>query len=233
MGKLVLVEDDPNIRGYMEELIKRVDSSQEIFSTGYAAEAFQYAQSETVDAFILDIQLLDYSGVVLAEQIRQMDVYKLTPIVFITGDVGQELNAFRNTQCYRFIAKPFGEDKVLETIRTVLNCGSRKPEQERYILLKQRGFSLAVAQDDILYVESMNRRILVVTRHETIELSSYTLGSMADDLGVRFFQCHKSFIVNSDWIQRVNRLDMRIHLAEDRGSIPYGDKYRDRLGAWL
>ena len=42
----------------------------------------RYAEDINYDIFLLDIQLKDYSGFELAKEIRNIDNYKLTPIVF-------------------------------------------------------------------------------------------------------------------------------------------------------
>lgn len=138
MGTIVLVEDNERICESLKSLIKAVDPSQFVYSTGYSAGALAYAQSNDVDVFLLDIELLDYSGILLAEKIRELSQYKLTPIVFITNDYKLELEAFRNTQCYRFITKPFKVEEVKEVIRTLLMHGT-KNRFRRKILYQKEG----------------------------------------------------------------------------------------------
>ena len=60
-------------------------------------------KKEKISLFLLHVQLNDYSGLKLAQDIRELDQYKLTPIVFITGVLGQELMAFKNYHCYDYI----------------------------------------------------------------------------------------------------------------------------------
>lgn len=229
MGKIVLVEDNEWIRESIKGLIQEVDPNQKVYSTGYAAEALNYARDHEVDIFLLDIELLDYSGVILAEKIRELGRYKLTPIVFITNDYKLELEAFRNTQCYRFITKPFKGDEVKEVIRTLLMHGTKKSGSGEKFFIKRKGYTASVLQSDILYFEVAGRKIMAVTKHETIEITRCTIGEILEHVGESFFQCHKSFVINSDWIEIIDKTNMLIKLKHDRGRIPYGPRYRDQI----
>jgi len=234
MGKILLVEDNEIICDCLKNIIATVDASQNIYSTGYAALALEHAQNNPVDVFLLDIELLDYSGIQLAEQIREIEEYKMTPIVFITNDYKLELEAFRNTQCYKFIAKPFRTEEVKETIQTVLQHGMVKNESDEKLFLKQKGYTVSVFQKDLIYIEVKGRKLLAVTRQENIEICTYTLSGLAEELTKDFFQCHKGFVVNSNWIYSVDKSKQVIHLRENRGSIPFGDRYKDHLeGVWI
>lgn len=234
MGKILIVEDNEIICDCLKSMVKSVDSAQEVYSTGYAGIALEYAQNNDIDIFLLDIELLDYSGAVLAESLRQIDRYKMSPIVFITSDSKMELEAFRNTQCYKFITKPFKSEEVKDILRTVIRHGIPKTGPEEKLLLKQKGYTISIFQKDILYFESRNRKLMAVTRNEEIEISKHTLSGILEVLGKDFFQCHKGFIVNSGWIHGVDKTNQVIMLRENRGAIPYGEKYRDQMaGAWL
>lgn len=234
MGKVLIVEDNEIICDCLKSIIMSVDASQEVYSTGYAGLALEYAKTNNVDIFLLDIQLLDYAGTALAEEIRQIDAYKMTPIVFITSDGAFELDAYRNTQCYKFITKPFKSEEVRETLRTVIQHGIKAAVPDDKLLLKQKGYTLSVFQKDILYFESRNRKLLAVTRHEEIEISKHTLTGLLPELNKDFFQCHKGFIINSNWIYCVDRTKQLIMLRENRGAIPFGEKFKDRLaGVWI
>ncbi len=234
MGKILIVEDNEIICDCLKSLVKSVDPSQDVYSTGYAGIALEYAQNNAIDVFLLDIELLDYSGTILAEKIRKIDAYKMSPIIFITSDAKLELEAYRNAQCYKFITKPFKSEEVKETLKTVIQHGIKAPVAEEKLLLKQKGYTISVFQKDILYFESRNRKLLAVTIHEEIEISKHTLGGILAEVNKEFFQCHKGFIINSSWIYCVDKTQQLIMLRENRGSVPYGEKYKDRLaGVWL
>ena len=118
MANIMIVEDNPNIALGLETIIKSINIDMEITITGYAKEALEKANSKTYELFLLDIQLYDYSGFELAKKIRNINKYKLTPIVFITAIPTKELLAFKEIHCYDYIVKPFTEKEVLDALST-------------------------------------------------------------------------------------------------------------------
>ena len=120
MANIMIVEDNPNIALGLETIIKSINIDMEIAITGYAKEALEKANSKTYELFLLDIQLYDYSGFELAKKIRNINKYKLTPIVFITAIPTKELLAFKEIHCYDYIVKPFTEKEVVDALSTVI-----------------------------------------------------------------------------------------------------------------
>lgn len=233
MGRIMIVEDNALISDCLKNIIVSIDSTLEVYSTGYASLALEQAKINSVDVFVLDIELLDYPGTQLADQLRRMEQYVLTPILFITSDGCRELEAYRNVQCYKFITKPFETEAVKTILKTVIQHGIRKEAPQDRLMLKQRGYTLSVLQQDILYLEAVGRKISVVTRYEVLEVSKQTLGGLLTHLNQGFFQCHKGFVVNKAWISGIDRVHQTIVLNEKRGAIPYGDKFKDRLSEVL
>ncbi|MDD4364062.1 MAG: response regulator, partial [Atribacterota bacterium] len=97
---MLVVEDEALIARKLKKIINKIDSEMNVFITGSAGEALEYAEEQTVDLFCLDIQLEDYNGIELAKKIRNLSNYTLTPIIFITAIPTRELIAYKETHCY-------------------------------------------------------------------------------------------------------------------------------------
>lgn len=231
MGTIVIVEDNEIICDSLKNIVNSVDDSQAVFGTGYAAIALEYAKNHEVDVFMLDIELLDYSGITLAEEIRSLDGYEMTPIVFVTGDAKLELEAYRNSHCYQFITKPFETEEVKEIIKIIMKHGIIESKKDEKLSLNQKGYTISILQKDIIYIEARNRKLMAITQNEELEIASQTLVGILEELTSDFFRCHKGFIINSDWIYRVDWVDQVIHLRDNSGAIPYGRRYKERLQA--
>lgn len=227
MANVMIVEDEINIALGLEGIIKSINQDIEATITGYAKEALEMANSKTYELFLLDIQLNDYSGFELAKEIRNIDKYKLTPIVFITAIPTKELLAFKQIHCYDYIVKPFSEKEVMDVLNTVINYGIKK---EEYISFNLKNFIYRVKIDDIIYFEVVQRKIKVVTVKEQFELSHYTLSNLLDELTDDFIRCHKGYIVNINYISSVDKANNCINLEETDDKIPIGRKYKDTLG---
>lgn len=234
MGKILIVEDDSIIRKGLKRMIFDIDNGQEVFTTGYATQAKSIARAEKIDLFLLDIVLLDYSGIDFAREIREIEAYKLTPIVFITSIPTRELIAFKETHCYDYIIKPFKLEKIKNTLETIINHGINNNQEQQRLILKQKEYTLSLNFKDIIYLEYRNRKLHISTLKETLEISTYTLSKVQEQLPTSFIRCHKGYIVNEDFIIELDRTNRMIRLIDDLGEIPYGEAYKDALrGEWL
>ena len=231
MSRIMIVEDEINIAKGLDMIIKSINSNIETTVTGYAKEALENANKYLYDIFLLDIQLYDYSGYELAKEIRNIDKYKLTPIVFITSIPTKELLAFKEIHCYDYIIKPFKEEEVINTIGTIINFGIKKDVKKEYIGFKQRDYLYRVKLDDIIYFEVVHRKIEVTTIKEKIELSNYTLYNILNELTDDFIRCHKGYIVNIKYIDKIDLINRQINLKFNNGIIPIGRKYKEYLGS--
>ncbi|WFA09985.1 LytTR family DNA-binding domain-containing protein [Tissierella sp. Yu-01] len=227
MANVMIVEDENNIAAGLKSIIMSIRDDIDVFITGYAKEALDESHKIPYDLFLLDIQLLDYSGFELAKEIRKIDNYKLTPIVFITAVPTKELMAFKQIHCYDYIIKPFNEKDVTEALSTIINYGIKK---EEYMSFNLKNYIYRVKIDDIIYFEVIQRRIKVVTVNEQFYLSHYTLKKLENELTSNFIRCHKGFIVNVNYISCIDKSNNYINLDGTEDIIPMGRKYKDNLG---
>ncbi|TCS87649.1 response regulator receiver domain-containing protein [Keratinibaculum paraultunense] len=153
MTNVLIVEDEPLIAKGLTTIINSINEEIRINITGYAEKALEYVKNMDYNMFLLDIQLKDYSGFDLAKEIRDIDKYKLTPIVFITAIPTRELMAFKEIHCYDYIVKPFKDEEVEHILKTLINYGIEM-EEDTYIKIKQREYSYLINEDEIIYIES-------------------------------------------------------------------------------
>lgn len=231
MAKIMIVEDDMIIAKGLDVIIKSVGNNIETTITQYSKEALEYANYQKYDLLFLDIQLLDYSGYELAKEIRNIDKYKLTPIVFITAIPTKELLTFKEIHCYDYIIKPFKDTEVIEVVSTLINYRANKREgKDNYLNLKQRGYIYRINTRDIIYIESIYKKIKVVTDKEQIEVNNCTLYKIREELlEEEFVQCHKSFIINRNYIKGVDLVKSLIELSSTDVRVPIGRKYKENL----
>jgi two-component system LytT family response regulator len=233
MTKIMIVEDDIIIAKGLDSIIKSVDEDIETTITPYSKEALEYANDWQYDLFFLDIQLLDYSGYELAKQIRNIDRYKLTLIVFITAIPNKELSAFKEIHCYDYIIKPFKDKEVIEIVKTLVGYCGIEEEKDNFIKFKQGNYMYKVNTKDIIYIESIHKKIKVTMDKEQIEVNNYTLYRVLNELPEDdFIQCHKSFIINRNYIKKINLANNLIELSSANvqvPKVPIGRKYKENL----
>jgi FixJ family two-component response regulator len=116
--KLVaIVDDDDSIRDAFQGLLKAVGLSSQAFAS--AEEFLQSGQQNQTACLITDIRLPGISGLEL--QARLNAEHCRIPTIFVTahGDAQMRMRAMR-AGAVEFLAKPFDDEALLETVRAAL-----------------------------------------------------------------------------------------------------------------
>jgi two-component system LytT family response regulator len=230
--KVLIVEDDKKVAALLRQYIGEIDPSLETALFSRAAEAYRSAVDEAVGLFILDIQLSDYKGTSLARQIRALPQYKFTPIVFESALAGEELTMYRDVKCHSFLIKPFTKSEFAKAFTNALEMGGRMTDAAKTLRIEQKSFVFEYEISKIVYVESFGKKVVIHTDKGGGQvggdaISGYSLARLLETLAVEgFVQCHKSYLVNRDYIRKIDKRDMSISLMRDDVIIPVGEKYR-------
>lgn len=231
----MLVEDNPAASGRISKFIQTIDPGYEVIVFKMAGEAYSYACRERVSLFIIDIQLADYKGTNLARQLRALEAYKYTPILFETALAGEELTAYRDVQCYGFLIKPFTETEFRDAFSSAIGLSRRLHPAGKKICLEQKQFILEYEVSSIVYLEALSKKIIIHTdspqlgqKQDTI--SGYSLARLLEIIDdPSFIQCHKSYLVNRNYIEKINKTERQIALINHSEAIPVGAKYQSAL----
>ena len=195
---IALCEDEQNIREEIAELILCYDTNYRLES--YVSADALINSGKDYDIYILDIQMPGISGMELAENIRNKQFYPGPVIIFITAFKEYMHSAF-DVQAYHFLTKPIDEDKFHEVLKNAaVECQRRsKPE---HIVVKASGIAHSVCLSDIIYVESIGKKVAIRTPGGIIE-SYGKISEIAATLldCPMFFRCHRCYIVNMEYIK--------------------------------
>ncbi|MCL2839378.1 MAG: LytTR family DNA-binding domain-containing protein [Defluviitaleaceae bacterium] len=164
----------------------------------------QIKEGVKFDAVLMDIEWdgEDRSGIDFASEL-----YSLSPktkIIFVTGypeRYSQQI-FLKNTNLRGFIAKPIDADILLKNLEKLKD--EMLLEENRKLILKFNGVIKGVDSDDILYLESKLHTVTVYTT-DGEHLCYEKLSDLAKRLPRQFVTTHKSFLVNMDKIQRIER----------------------------
>ncbi|MCG8483302.1 MAG: LytTR family DNA-binding domain-containing protein [Clostridia bacterium] len=225
---ILLAEDDIRTRSGLKKIISSIDCNVTVIETGKVSEALNVFKKVRIDLFILDIQLEDGSGLDLAKKIREMDDYKLSHIVFITAIPSREQIAFKDIHCYDYIIKPFDISEVTKTLDTLIRY-SKKDIFNTKFKIKQKGITYIYPFSDIIMFESNLRKIYMTSTKEVVRLSKITLNELLKGLPVNFVQCHRGFIINKDYVEKIDSADGTIMLKGVENKVPIGMTYKENV----
>ena len=114
--KILLIEDERTIRGFMQAILTA--NGYDVLMAGTGAMANTMISSHCPDLIILDLGLPDMDGVELIRSIRQ---WSKLPIVVVSARMQeQDKVEALDLGADDFITKPFGTDELLARIRAAL-----------------------------------------------------------------------------------------------------------------
>ena len=125
--KILLIEDEPDIRKTLEYNIAR--EGYDVITAPSLSEGRNHLNSSSFSLILLDLMLPDGSGLDLCREIKSDAEKVATPIIILTAKddevdkvVGFELGADD------YVTKPFSVRELILRIKAVLKRGERKQE---------------------------------------------------------------------------------------------------------
>ena len=112
----------------------------------------------------------------------------------------QVQKAFK-VNAFRYLYKPLRDEEVREVLADAID--DLKDTEARLVYDRDSDASYLVRLRDIFYIESIGDYSVVHTMEKDIVTTS-TLRGWKDNLDGRFFQCHKSYIINLHWIRTIS-----------------------------
>lgn len=114
---VAIVDDDDAVRVAVEGLLRSAGLTARAYES--AEEFIRSGQQSQVSCLIADIRMPGMSGLELQAKLNSENCK--VPIVFITahGDAQMRLQALR-AGAVEFLAKPFNDEVLLETVRAAL-----------------------------------------------------------------------------------------------------------------
>jgi two-component system, OmpR family, phosphate regulon response regulator PhoB len=129
MARVLVIEDDPDHPGALEDNL--VQAGHHAFAASTGKAGLKVAREVQPDVVLLDLVLPDMPGTSVAKELRRDPATQRIPIIMVTAKadeidrvVGFEIGAAD------FVVKPFNVRELLLRIEAVLRRSSRPPHQE-------------------------------------------------------------------------------------------------------
>lgn len=215
MLRIVICDDDNKFCGELESCIleyAKIHREKMDISVYYSGEKLieDLRAGEKFDLIFLDIEMKEINGIQAGSIIRKELELFLTQIVYITSFEHYAKEVFQN-QPFDFLTKPFKEDKVFSVLKEYQRWYDRANIFYEFVSHKNVN---KVAVNDILYVNSSGRKILLHTKFEIFETYEKLSNFLSSSAGNIFIQIHKSFAVNVNHISGYHYDHLRLTNGE-------------------
>ena len=239
MIRVLAIDDEPLALQQIVAYIWKVPFLELAAQCQSAVEARQYLEQDTVDVVFCDINMPDLNGM---DFVKSLTVPPL--IVFTTAYAEYAVEGFR-VNAVDYLLKPFGMQDFLRAANRLRERlgddapavaapaagGSVTDTRSDVIFLKTEYRIVKVTVSDIRYVEAMSEylKVFLASAPKPV-VTLLSMKKMEERLPSTFMRIHRSYIVNLDMIQEVNK--NRVILDADT-YLPIGDMYRDTFQAYL
>ena len=117
--RILLVDDSVSMREMVGFTLKGAGFAVSQAEDG--VEALKFAQGNTVDLVITDINMPNMDGITLIKELRGLPAYKFIPILTLTTENSAEKKQLgKIAGATGWIVKPFDPDHLLSTVKRVL-----------------------------------------------------------------------------------------------------------------
>ena len=234
MKKVMIIEDNKAEVEALEKVVNRVEPKAVVVATDNIGEALEYAVTNTVSLFIVDIVLApkkrtDTSGIDFVEAIRNMPQYRFVPVIFVSSLDDPRMHAYQDLHCYSYIQKPLFYSEVEPVVKEALefSCfmGKEKP-----LRLRQDNVLYVLEKKDIIYATSKTAKMTIVTPKERLGFYYLTCKELMQQLDSSdFIQCNRNTIVNRRQISSVDRSNGIIQFRDCKDLVKIGANFKKEL----
>lgn len=231
MFSILILEDDSTTADMLKRIITEINEEINIVHFSNEGKAYEYAVKNTVNLFILDVNLDDGgSGYNFAERIRKLNQYEMTFIIFVTAVAGKKYLALEHLHCYEYMVKPINEEKLKNSLEKVMKY--KIVNHNASIALHKGRRSYIIKLIDIAWVE-VNFRAVTIHRPDNKTYSfpsyKYTLERFQEMPNNNFVRIQKSMLVNKDYIESVDYAKELVFLSTTEAPLRLGKRYIDRI----
>ncbi len=234
MFRALIVDDEPNARDELEQLLVDTGAFKVAGKCGDPVQAVALARAERPDVLFLDIEMPGVTGL---ELLGMLDEDVKPEVVFVTAHEVFAVQAFEKS-ALDYLLKPVEPARLAKTVdklRSRRSTGAlpsyQAPPVTRIPCLAARAIKL-VPVAEVEFVKTSEAGVYVVTPAGEFytELTLATLEARAGLL-----RCHKQFLVNIDRIDEISLSENSLAVIRTKSglSVPVSRRHLAKLRAAL
>lgn len=229
--RCIIVDDEPLAVTLIADYVKKTEGLELVLTTTQVLDALHAVQQGKADLLFLDIQMPELSGIQFMKIIRNSCKVILTTAYTEYAMEGYEHDVvdylLKPVTFERFMVAVQKAKERLQASATAVT--EPAPEKPDHIFIKTEYRVQKINLDDIYYIEALRDYIGIHTSTGKI-LSLESMRNMEAVLpAAQFIRIHKSYIINK---QKIDYLE-RGKVVIQQQYLPVGDTYREKFMAQL
>lgn len=230
--RTIAIDDEPLALRLVSDYVSKTPFLELVGAFDNPLDAVDFLSNNGADLIFVDIQMPDLTGIEFARSLESAP-----KIIFTTAYEKYALEGFK-LNAIDYLLKPFSYEEFLKAAQkarkqTELENGIPQSIEanNRFLFLKSEYKIRRINFNDILYIEGLKDYIKVYTVGEdkpVLSLSSMKAleQKLPED---KFMRVHRSFIVNLERIEVIERS----RIIFGKTYIPVSDQYKDKFQEYL
>ncbi len=225
--KAIIIDDESAARDVLSNLIARSSAPIEIVGTGHdLLSGIDLIKQHSPDVIFLDVQMPNYAGYEIADLVDPIDF----EIIFVTAYDQYAIKAFE-LSAVDYLVKPISRQRLNESLQKLHVRIEEKAAKTNYQLLldtirgkelgklviSELGGKRVIQLKDLIAIEAKGAYSHLIMKDQKPILVSKNLShfeSVLPDCDT-FFRSHKSWIVNLDHLNKLNKSKGELVLSDD------------------
>lgn len=230
--RAIAIDDEPLALKLVSDYVSKTPFLELVGSFDNPLDAIDFLTENEAEVIFVDIQMPDLTGIEFTRTLEGDH-----KIIFTTAYEKYALEGFK-LNAVDYLLKPFSYEEFLKAAGKAYKMAELEaaaiPTLEannQFLFLKSEYKIRRINFDDILYIEGLKDYIKVYTTGEAKPiLSLNSIKSLEQKLpGEKFMRVHRSYIVNLNRIETIERS----RIIFGKTFIPVSDQYKDKFQEFL
>lgn len=209
---IAVCEDNNAEQQHLRSILEKSDHPVEIKVYSSGEDLLGEYKPGSFDLILMDIYLSGLSGIKTITELRKIDEQVM--VAFTTSSLDHTLESYR-LEALKYIEKPVKEKAVQE----LLDLARIRKENKPRLTLKKAGQNITVPLELIMYAEQNSHALfLFLSTGEVINILERLDHIEEQFSGDAFFRCHKSFLVNFAFVEKLD-IELRIFRMKEGNTV--------------
>jgi len=228
----IAIDDEPLALQLVTGYIQRTPGLKLLGGFDNPLDAIEFMTHETIDLIFVDIQMPDLSGLEFTRSL-----VRGSKVIFTTAYDKYAIDGFR-LDVVDYLLKPFSYEEFLKAVlkaQKIIKLEKGVPDKveanNEFLFLKSDYKIKRINFNDILYIEGLKDYVKVYTKNAVKPVLSITTMKLLESKlpESKFMRVHRSFIVNLEKIDTIERS----RIVFGKTYIPVSDQYKDKFQEFL